>query len=387
MGPLKKALFFISDNLLRFLVYAWATVTILVMTLANPAHVKNVIEDSGAYDKFVASVIAENKKSDEQSSIPLDDPVIEDIANKSFPPDDLQRESEKIIDALYSWLEGNSDTVTFRVDFSENKKLLGEELSRYAFANLTFNETCPTVIESFDPFTINCRPYGFDLVEGQRQFSEEIARSESFLGKTVFTEDDLPRNPEGQNVFEQYADAPMWYSWLKLAPWVLGGLTILASISFVEYLSNKRKGVARLGRTIMGNSLTLIATPFIFSYLIPQFTGDFSSPEAGITSEVILNDILNSIVDRFDSLMLWFGLWIFLIGAAVFVGERMTRPRSRYSTVEKRAGLISSNEKRKKSSPRGRLTAATLPLQSSETSVTKKPKSIKRNKRYRKLPL
>jgi hypothetical protein len=65
----------------------------------------------------------------------------------------------------------------------------------------------------------------------------------------------------------------------------------------------------------------------------------------------------------------------------------MTRAKARYSGIEK-SGLSSSNEAKKKPIlPRGKLGPDSLPLQSSEVSLTKKAKLLKKNSKYRKVPL
>lgn len=387
MNTINRFIFIVCDNLLRFLIYSSATIIVVLLVIGNRDVVKQTIADSGAYEKFVPSVLDANKDQDSASSIPLDDPEVTRIINESFPPENLQTQTEAIVDSIFNWLDKKSDRVQFSVDFTANKNALGDKLSEYAFNRVAFLEICQTQPETFDPFTTNCRPYGYDIFEGQQIFADQIKSSEGFLGKTVLTEKELPKNKAGQNLFEQYSYAPNIFKWLKRAPLILGIATVFVCVFYVLNAPHRRKGVSRLGRTIVGNSATLIVTPFVFGVIIPQLTRDYSNELSGSSSEVLLNDIINTLVHRFDRLMILFGLWLMLIGFAVLVAERMTRPKTRYASVEKNAGLTSGIEKKKSNSPRGKLTTMTVPLQSSEVSATKKPKKIGKNSRYRKIPL
>lgn len=385
MNLFKKLLFILSDNLLRILVYATATTAVLALVAGNRSLVKQTIAESGAYQKFVPSIIESNK---DNSTIPLSDPEVVLIINKAFPPETLKNKTEDIVDSIFNWLEGKESEVIFTVDFTENKNQLGDKLSEYAFTNLAFKDTCETQPEYFDPFTSECRPYGYDIFKGETEFADQIKSTEGFLGQTVLTQASLPANKSGKTIFEQYSNAPVIYKWLMRAPWILGVMTIISAVSFVGYLPNKRRGVARLGKTISATSVTLIVTPLIFSVIIPQFSKSFQSEISGSSAEVLFNDIITSLTRSFDRMMIGFGVWLLLIGIAILLGEKMTRPKTRYSGVASRSGLTSSLEPAQKlASPRGKIKPATLPMQSSEISDTKKPKKQKKNSKYRKIPI
>lgn len=388
MFSLKKLIHFICSTLLRFLVYATASTTVLFLIGGSSGYLKEAIEASGAYQRFVPSIIESNKENKDASSIPLSDPKIVAIINNAFPPSDLKSKSNDIIDNVFAWLRGEKSGVTFTVDFTANKSQLGDKLSEYAFTKLAFKDECKIQPAEFDPFTSECRPSNFDIFEGQEDFAQQIKSTEGFLGNTVLTEKNLPKNKAGKNIFEQYSYAPKLYHWLQKAPYILGALTIVASFGYVWSDSNKRKGFARLSKGIIGNSLTLIITPIIFGFIVPWVSKGYTTDLAGSSAEVLLNDIVNSVSREFDKLIIWFGAILLLVGFSMLTAEKMTRAKAKYSHVEKKAGLASSNgTQQKQSSPRGRLSADTVPLQSSEVSVTKKAKAQKRNSKYRKVPL
>lgn len=388
MFTFKKLIHFLCDVLLRFLVYTTATVTVLSIVLASPGRIKQAISSANAYKRFVPSIIDSNRDTKGASSIPLEDEKVVAIINESFPAYDLEQKGNVVIDSTYSWLIGSTPSVVFKVDFTDNKNKLGDKLSEYAFNNLAFKETCVIQPAEFDPFTSKCRPANFDIFEGQKEFARQIKSSDGFLGNTVLTDENLPKNKAGKNMFEQYYFAPQLYVWVRRGPLLLGTLTLLASAGYVWSAANRRKGTSRLGRGVMGNSATIIVTPFIFGFVVPWVSHNYSGELGGSSSEALLNDVVTAVSQDFDKLMIWFGVILFLVGLMIFIGERMTRQANKYASVEKKSGLLSSNGTRKKtSSPRGKLTHSTVPLQSSEVSSTKKAKLLKKNSKYRKIPL
>jgi hypothetical protein len=384
---LRKLVHFLCATLLRFLVYATATATVFLLIGGNSEHIKQAIDVSGAYKRFVPSIIESNQDTKVTSSIPLGDPEVVRIINEAFPPQDLKNKSSSIIDSVFAWLMGSTPNPTFSVDFTQNKNQLGDKLSEYAFTKLAFKDVCKVQPAEFDPFKSECRPAGFDIFQGQKDFAGQIKASSGFLGNTVLTDHNLPKNKTGKNIFEQYSYAPKMYAWLRRAPLILGGLTILASICYIWTDTNKRKGVMRLGRGVIGNSVTLIATPLIFGFIAPWVSRNYTNEIAGSSSEVLLNDIVTSISKEFDRYTIWFGAILLLAGLSIVIAEKMTRAKARYSGIEK-SGLSSSNEAKKKPIlPRGKLGPDSLPLQSSEVSLTKKAKLLKKNSKYRKVPL
>jgi len=388
MLTIKKLVHFLSDVLLRFLLYTTATLTVLTIVLASPGRIKHAITASGAYQRFVPSIIESNQNSKEASSIPLKDEKVVAIINDAFAPYDLEQKSEIVIDSVFSWLNGSSPAASFRVDFTDNKDKMGDKLSEYAFTSLAFKDLCEVQPAVFDPFSSQCRPVNFDIFEGQKEFARQIKSSDGFMGNTILTEKNLPKNTQGKNIFEQYSYAPKLYVWLKRVPPLLITLTIIASACYVWSASNRRKGVSRLGKGVMLNSITIIVTPFIFGYVIPWASRRYSNELGGSSSEALLNDIVTTVSQDFNKLMIWLGAILLLGGLLIYIAERMTREAKRYSGVEKNSGLLSSQESKKKtSSPRGKQAPGTVPLQSSEVSSTKRPKAPKKNSKYRKIPL
>ena len=384
MYKLKRFVLLISANLIRILLYTTATIFVVWLVFSDPARIKHDIKQSGAYEKFVPSIIDANKAPNSSSTIPLDDQDVVDIINKAFPPRDLERKTNIVVDGVYAWLKGNEENVKFSVDFSKNKSYLGDELSRLAFERIAFMDLCSQQPETFDPFTTDCRPPNYDIFAGQEEFATLIKSSQGFLGTTELNQDNLPKNKAGQNIFEQYYFAPRIYSWLHRLPFIFGGLSLMTIFGVLWASPFRRKALAKLGKNISGISLTLILTPLIFGYVIPWFTKNYSSGLGGSGAEVILNDILDAISKDFDRLMILVGSILLIIGVLIVLGEKMTRSQvSKYRGIKKRSGLASSNGK---ISEKG-LGKDIVPLQSSEAEKPPKPKSFKKSSRYKKIPL
>jgi hypothetical protein len=94
MKTLKRIVHFFSDVALRFLVYGNALSFALLIVFGGSGHVKHLIKESGAYQKFAPSIIESNK---ENTSTPLDSPGVNRVINEAFTPDDLRSAAEMII--------------------------------------------------------------------------------------------------------------------------------------------------------------------------------------------------------------------------------------------------------------------------------------------------
>jgi hypothetical protein len=356
----------------------------MVIIFGNRNNLEQSIKNTHAATRFVDAMISEMQKNNPQSSVPLNDPVIKGIIKNSFSENVIQTNSQAIIDGTYNWLEGKSKDVTFVVDFSGARDRLANEISSYAFNRLSAQPTCFAVPEQIDPFTAGCKPPFTDLAAEQQKFAETLKGSEGFLPKARFTEADLPKNKQGKKITEQFSYVPQLYSWARLMPYILPILILILGSLSVWLSPNKRKGFQQIGMALVGSGIALLITPILFVYVLPRFTQATQFSIGGSPTQQVFNDVSNNLTSEFYSLLINVSIQIVVIGMVIMLIERITRPHSLYSEVEKKAGMVSSNTKKRPSSSR-KFKPADLPLQSSEESTRRKPHRT-RNKKYRKIP-
>ncbi len=385
MNTLKHIVLLISAWLFRFLIFAALFVAVGVVIFGTPNRIEKALVDANAYQRFIPAVIESNEKSSTLSTIPLDDPEVQRIIKQAFPPQALQANTQTVIDSFYNWLKGTSKQPNYVVDFSPNIEILAKGLSNYAFSRLASLPVCEQAPSEVDPFTARCQPRDFNYVSAQAEMQTALEKDGAILPQKRFTVKDLPKSGNGQTIVERFSFAPAIYTVAFIAPAILIGLIPLTALFIIWLSDHKRRTVQVLGFTILSTALFLVLTPLVFSFVTNRLTSSFQSQQAvaGSDLQAITADVSNKLNTAFSSLIIEFGIIAAGVGLLVIIGERMTRPKSKYSNVHRKAGVVSSMAPRGNNG-RFKLDPAKVPLQSSEVSVTKKAKSH-RSKKYRKI--
>ena len=389
MKLFKKIVFWIVSYSIRLVLFATVSAAIAVAVIGKSSDVKEVLQQTDSYTRFVPAVIDANKAAPQSgNSLDYDDKNIELIITESFPASDLKQTTESVIDSVYDWLNGKTPSLTFKADFTKNKEMLADKLSAYAFNRLRQQPVCKSLPETINPLTVQCQPAGYDLDEAQASYRQQLLESDSFLAKTVLTEQDLPKNTSGKTLAEQLDFAPRSFRWLLRAPYVLGAVTLLFGVLYVVLSPRIRKGIAGIGSILMGSGASLALFPIIFDILLPQLTKDYQVQSGTQGTQAILNDVINHVSNHSYTLLITIGIQLFIAGLCVYLLERATRNETaRYKNIEKKTGITSSNQKPGPSprSLRGKLSHENVPLQSSDLPARLNQKRINENKKYAKL--
>lgn len=387
MNILKRIVLVTSAWLFRVLIFVSVLVTAAVVIFGTPNRLEKSLVNANAYQRFIPAVIASNSKDGKAlSNLPLDDPEVQRIIKQAFPAQDLQLHTQVVIDSFYNWLRGKTPQPEYKVDLSPNVSLLAAGLSNYAFNRLASLPICQQAPTEVDPFTATCQPKDFDFEGSRTELQSSIEQNGAILPKKLFTVADLPKDKNGKTFVERFHYAPTLYTVAIAAPIVLVGLIPLTALLIVGLSDHKRRTVQQLGFTILSGTLLLVLTPIVFSFATRHLTGSFQMQSAtkGSDLQSISADVSDQLNGAFNNLIIQFGIIAAGIGLLVVVGERMTRPKSKYAQLRRKSGVVSSVAPRGNNG-RFKLDPAKVPLQSSEISVTKKAKS-RRSKKYRKIP-
>ena len=388
MKSIRNFLFVLTGYLLRFALLGSISVLVVLGVLGNSKNVKKIMVDTKAYNRFVPAVIDANKSTKPSpDSIDYNNPVIYYVFVDSFPARDLQYNAEVFINSVYAWLDGSAKNISFRADFTRNKVQLASGLSKYAFDRLKALPPCKTVPESVNPLTITCRPVGYDSKEVQDSYEQLLLSSDSFLPKTVFTQNELPKSADGQTIEQKLHYAPTLFKWLHRSPYILGTLLLGLSVLYVSLNRRHRRALSSLGSILMGAGIGLVILPLLFDYVIPHYTRSLNFSVASTGTQKIFNDIFDKAYKQIDVLFITSGLIVASIGAVTYLFEKATRPKSKYINIAKRSGVATSIEKPKvlPKSLKGRLSNENIPLQSSDRPAKQDPKKVRENNKYRKL--
>jgi hypothetical protein len=382
MSFARRIALFVTGSLLRISIYATVTITALVLVFGNAATVKSVIREQKTYDRFVPALIDASKNNTGKSSIPLDDPIIQNLINQSFPPKQLQTATENVINGTYNWLVGKTILLKFEVDFTSSKETLAFGLTNYAFQKLENQPACKVQPTELDPFSATCLPKGYNLPKEKAAFYRQIVDSKDFLSNPVLTADSLPKDQKGRRFTTTYSYAPRVFQWAKKAPLLLGGATFLLSILFIFLSKTKRIGIQNYGFGVLSMSFTLIITPFVIEYVIPHFTKNLTPELGGGGVQAIFDDVITKLNSQINSLILNVGIQMALLGLMLLFFEKVTRPTSAYIDIPKKSGLLSSNPPKPPRTSKS-MHATDVPIQTSEGSKSNKRLGKKNSVKYR----
>lgn len=385
MSLLRRICLYICGSAFRFVLFFGVTIVCFSLVFVNPSSLKQTLRDSGIYDSLTEAVVEDTAKQNPTSTIPLDDPQIKQIIKASFTPASLQRGAETVIDGTFSWLEGETKTPVFNVDFSGERKIMSDNIASYAFGKLAQKPACFAIPETIDPFTAGCIPPYTDLGAQQQNLSDQLTGPSGLLPDATFTANDLPKDSSGNPIYERYSFAPSVYSWLRYSPWIALITLIGLATGMVLLSSSKRRGFQSLSIAIISSGVALIITPIIFSYVLPQLSSSlsFNSSDKTPETQLLINDVSNQLTTNFYTLIINVTIQVIAVGFVILIAEKLTRPRTKYSNVAKRAGVVNGNSKRPSSGKKYKST--TIPIQSSEESARRKPRRTK-NRKYRTIP-
>lgn len=359
----------VSFTVFRVSFYTLATVVAFLMVFGSAGIIKQAFVANNAYQRFVPSVFASQEAAGQQTgSIPLGDPEIQKIIKQSFPPEVLQLNMELVIDRTYAWLNGQIPEPDFTVDFTPNVTYMADHLSNYAVTRLRNLPVCDKPPETIDPFTAECQPEFFDFEQSQADLMAAIKANNGILPNVVYTVNDLPKTADGKRLVDQYAYAPELFRAIRYAPGVLLCATLLSGLHIVYLARRKREAIRWLGTNASTSALFIVLSPLFYIFVFPRF---FPSMHMGSSADVstVIGDVITKVSAEFNTSLILVGLVLTLIGAAVVVLERASRPKSKYIKVSNKSGLLSSERQAAPSkSKRGKrpYKLADAPIQTSE---------------------
>lgn len=381
MNAVKGFLYNLIGSLLRLTLVLGITATVFVVVLGKPSTIESSLQANSAYSRYVPSLIAENKKLPQNADNPiLKDPALTQILTDSFSSSDLKNKTEHFIDSIYNWLQGDTETLVFTIDFTANKRKFADSLANYAFVRFAALPICKQNPTEIDPLTAGCRPKNINLNESKQSYADQIFTSDAILKKTVFTQDDLPKNTAGQTIQQQFSYAPTVFLWLHRAPYIMAIAALFLILDMLLLSTRKRKAVKSLANIFMGSGISILVFPLLYDYIVPYFSKSLSFSFDKSGTQQIFNEITNEVSHLIDLYFIYIGLSFAVFGFLLWAAERLTRPHNKYHDVDKKAGVQISTKKIPPPN-KTKLTTDTVPVQTSDGTR----KKVKVSPKYRKL--
>jgi hypothetical protein len=325
----KVALGFLSP-LFIFLLFATAFDIGFVKVATHPDTVKRLVAESGMYDSVVPNILHQTQSiSTAYGNIPVSDPAIKKAANVALSPRYIQQNTEIVIDNIYDWLDGKIAQPNFKIDLSGAKTLFANNIADSLQKRLSALPAC-SLAESrnialsgtYDAYNASCLPRGISPATVAEQVKSGVVNSDSFLNQTSLGSADITNGSNHQSIFDQAGvkNIPAQYQRLKMTPWILSILTVLAAAGIILLSPTWQKGLKHIGV----NLLIIGVVMLIFSWAINR------TADKDIVSKIKVNDMVlqqdlrtlaSDIIQQIDKNYWLFGVIYTAAGALAFGGS------------------------------------------------------------------
>ncbi len=384
MNISRKLLIIITNNVFRITLFFAISIIAMSLIYTDRNYITGVLETNEAYERLVPSLLETNKNQSLSvaGKITLEDPQIQEIIKSAFPAKELETHANTIEDALYDWLEQKQPALHFSIDLTDSKQRLAEGLADFAVNRLQSLPICTSSVVEIDPFSAECQPpyvnYEMEHIALVQQFQNE----QGFLKDPIITEKTIMGESE-ESFEEKYRNLPAFYSLAKVSPVYIVLLLTALALVVIFASSTKKRGYKKIGRGLIVAGTSLIFFTFLFSYVLPSFTGSLPILQtSGEGIDALLNDISIKFGRDYSNMIIKISLPLILFGSGLLAYANSGKNKKDYKLAKTKSGLASSIEQTKKFKTKSK---DKPPIQSSEISASKPARKTK-NKKYRKIP-
>lgn len=248
-------------------------------TVGQRGTVKDWLDSSGIYDDIIDQAADEARKSvNATNGSDIDGNMLARAIDKTFTPAFLQDKTEQILDGTYDWLEGTSPALDFTIDLSRQKTDLAANLTDEIRIRLNALPACTNLseLESFDPFTSNCKPPELDA--RLQEFEDDFVNSREFLPNPVIHASDLKvgDGDNKQSLDEAFGQAPTWYRSARNLIWAAALTAVLSAIGILLLSQPRRTGLKHLTVNLSVAAILLL----IYGLLLNRLSGFINFEQA-----------------------------------------------------------------------------------------------------------
>lgn len=304
----------------------------IIRTAGSSASIKKILADSDIYSSIVSSTLDQAKTSGgEGEGISLTDPNIKTIAEKTFTPQFLQENTEKVLDSVFLWLDGKTKIPDFKLDLSGLKDSFAVEAAKATETRAATLPVCPAGLsgsaDSYEPFSATCLPNGMTPASMAEQIRASLSQAEGYLEDPVITADQVKLGNSNQSVFaDQLKDIPNYYQQVKKTPLYLAILSLLTALGIVFLSTSRTRGLRRVGITLTSIGVLLL----IFAYALDWGLNKKALPQMNLENKVLqeklktlASDITASVNKTYYTLGgVYAGLGVLAIGLPLFINKR-----------------------------------------------------------------
>ncbi len=259
MNFLRAILASLLSLLCTLAVSSYVTLQTLETTVLDKNEVKGWIDKSGVYKNLLGTIIASNSTAQEEISASSGSIVTSDdlksALSQTMNSDYLKQSSEKVIDSAYSWLNGDTSTISFEINTTEKKDNFTANLSSILEPQLAQLPECTSIVQ-FQTNNPPCLPRGTSAKQAADELATDAANSTSIFRKPVTNQTVaessnstaqansplVSSNSSANKLQNVVSNLQMWLIWLPIITVVSGGLMVALShhrLTAAKHLAGK----------------------------------------------------------------------------------------------------------------------------------------------------
>ncbi|HEX5798396.1 MAG TPA: hypothetical protein VFX79_03495 [Candidatus Saccharimonadales bacterium] len=317
-GFFRNLFFSILGTALVFCLFFLTYSLVFNLITSKPEKVKDIFERSSLYSDLPAVLYDQTlEKTAEKSGsdIPLRDPEIRQIALDVYSPQFVRSNTEKLVDGIYGWLEGHTDSPEISLDFTEKNKEFAAEAGKYAEKRAKGLPVCsPAQIqnaEKFNALSSECLPSQVSPA----QVRKEISEGDNALLDSKLTAGDIKTN-DGKPLHESFSNLPKSFSLLKKIPIILFILAFILAGIAVYFSESLVSGLKRVSRTFLIAGILTASAPILLAYLVKRILSgaSISSEASDITRTLFVEFMSNA-----SKIYYFSGVLFILIAGGLYV--------------------------------------------------------------------
>ncbi len=273
---LKKFALYLSRGLLTSFLFLLPTAFLFTFILSQPAPVKKLVKDSGAY-AYISRTVVESTVASLTGSgqtYGLSQEAVTRAAKKAFPPGDIEKKGDRLIVETYAWLESTRRDYQPTVDIKSNQAIFTAALAHEAKKAFETKPVCGDSqlleLSSENLLQSPCKPSNINEDFLNAMFAQSVPRVVEEQSAALPVDTTAAKNTNRPDEGSGGAASPqLFFSILKNSFYVIAGLAII----FLAIIFGLVRSV-RLYCKLVAKSLGVVGILLLLYSLLVQWALD-----------------------------------------------------------------------------------------------------------------
>ncbi len=329
MNMLRRFGLSVAVLLFSFCISVGALFVGLYAVFETPQSLKQALDKSGIYNISAQDSLASEEAT--ASSLPVNDPGLQQAFSSSFSSSFVRQSSEKVIDNIYNWGQGRTASPDFSVDLNQPKNTFADNVAVYVKQRLDNLPLCTQIITpptSLDELlSMTCRPYGISTAAIAETARQEVLNTKLFSDNNTIDTSTF-KDAEGRPMSEQLSFIPVVHQYYLVSLYILPFIILLCIVAIIFWSITKRAGVKRIAWILISIGFANAIFAIVQVWFLHAGAAVFGTPASAspaVYDKLLL--VLETLATELRNWWLGFGVGFMVIGIMVLIILAFIRPK------------------------------------------------------------